>query len=132
MSISCGDRICNGAESCSSCSTDCGICQNCQLKSATFVDSLGKKVTSAKDGHFVYLNVSGTNCNNQAIKYEVWEEEGFSGGEGNDIVEVIDGRYSSQGWTVRWTYPGDDDFGNEQREYYFVANFYGDRAGLNG
>ena len=84
----------------------------CTLTSASW------NTTSATDGDVVTMNVVGNSeCPGQEIEFEIYENDLII----DDFVTTILGSYSSKTWTSHWTYEGDDDIGNDTRDYYFKA-----------
>jgi hypothetical protein len=66
----CGDNVCNGAETCSTCSNDCGTCPAvCDLTNAYWSKS------SVLTGTVVSLIVQGTNCNGKTIDFAVYQDK---------------------------------------------------------
>ena len=124
----CGDGICNGAETCSTCSADCGICpSNCELTSATW------SVTEALEGQPARLNLEGTDCNGKTINFEVKEEDGLFNPDDPVITNpspiLFDSPNTYGVWTVEWQ---DDNDGGQTNppEYYFLASVQGESESI--
>jgi len=102
------NRIC-----CISPSTTAISSQSCDLTSATWTPS-----GSVSNNTLVTLSVNGNNCNGQQIKFDIHEDDPLT----DDLVLTKNDVYPSTTWTAIWTYIGDDDFGNDPRDYYFNAS----------
>jgi len=87
---------------------------NCSLTSASW--SLSGEVVERT---VVDMIITGTGCGGKAINFEIWENDPFI----DDNVTIISGNFDSpvESWTTTWTYAGDDDSGNDPRDYYFKA-----------
>ena len=86
--------------------------QPCDLTSAVW------STTSAIDGDVVTLTVAGTgDCTGEAITFDIYEDDPFF----DDFVTTLSDTYDSTTWTAHWTYVGDDDLGDDPRDYYFEA-----------
>ncbi|MFH1188717.1 MAG: PGF-pre-PGF domain-containing protein [bacterium] len=123
-SIFCGDNICNGAETSTSCLADCPL-PACDLTSATW------SKTNAVEGESVYLNVLGTNCNGKTISFEIKEKDFASDLLGNDdpvTINPINVTFGANGavgnWTTEWQDDGLAGIAGDP-EYYFTATVVG-------
>jgi len=74
---------------------------------------------TATDRDVLTLTVEGTNCEGKAIDFEIWEYDWFI--LPDDLVTTVVDDFPSTTWTATWTYPGDDDLGDDPRDYYFKA-----------
>jgi len=83
MPAVCGDNICNGAETCSTCSADCGVCSSGLVASYNFDEGTGSSLTD-KSG----------NGNTGSVTGAIWTTGRFGSGlsfDGvNDYVSVSD------------------------------------------
>ncbi len=112
----CGDSICNGAETCSSCAVDCGQCLNCRLTQAYWTDLSGQGISDTDENMNVLLKVVGVNCNNRGINFTVYEED-LNGG--NHFVTKFNSKYSNGTWLTSLGGSGVD-----YKTYYFTAVVY--------
>ncbi|MEK6819119.1 MAG: hypothetical protein AABY10_04265, partial [Nanoarchaeota archaeon] len=112
----CGDSICNGAETCSSCAVDCGQCLNCRLTQAYWADLSGQGISDINENMNVLLKVVGVNCNNRGINFTVYEED-LNGG--NHFVTKFNSKYSNGTWLTSLGGSGVD-----YKTYYFTAVVY--------
>ncbi|MCX6750789.1 MAG: DUF4215 domain-containing protein [Candidatus Pacearchaeota archaeon] len=110
----CGDTTCNGAETCSTCSNDCGACPPvCDLTNAHW------SLSNVPTGTVVSLIVQGSNCAGKTIYFKVWNDK--SGLSDLYVTDTATAVMSSSGsassaWVAIAPYDGDST-----PEYYFVA-----------
>jgi hypothetical protein len=116
----CGDGICNGAETCSTCPADCVICAGtCDLTSASW------NVTDVLEGRLVRLNLDGTDCDGETITFEIREDDFLSSDFVANPTSITYGSPNNYGiWITQWV---DDKTGLQDNppEYYFIASVQG-------
>jgi hypothetical protein len=121
LGYECGTQtVCGQPQDCGTCesghncvSGNCEIITNpCDLTSASWSQS------SVTDGTLVTLTITGTGeCTGEAITFDIYEDDPLF----DDYVTSISDTYDSTTWTAHWTYSGDDDLGDDPRDYYFEA-----------
>jgi len=92
MNVSCGDTYCNAAETCSSCSTDCGVCKQAYTAGPNYAG------TGADGGGFDVAWITPTNIVSDNSSYAQAHGIGFSGTINDGWVKLIkaDGNYSAE------------------------------------
>ena len=116
----CGDHTCNGAENCSTCSSDCGVCPpitTCDLIDAHWSTSC------ALSGEVVTLMVHGINCEGKTIDFKVYQDEC----EGDKyITNTATAIFTSQDGhiTSTWVAVAPSN-GDTTPTYYFIAYVLG-------
>ena len=87
----CGDSVCNGAETCSSCSADCGICPptpvcgNCIIETGEECD----------DGN----SANGDGCSSSCVIEENEEEDDNENFNSNNFVQFCTSSWVCSGWS---------------------------------
>ncbi len=105
----CGDGSCNYGETCASCSSDCGSC--CNLNNAYW------STNTATSGQSVNLHVSGSNCNEVQVNFQV-RKNNLIGTEyvATPSSRTISGTSTSTSWTTISPFNGDST-----PDFYFIA-----------
>jgi len=90
---------------------------NCSITSASW--SFNEEVvTEVIEGTLADMIITGGNCSGTDIDFEIWENDFLF----DDLVTTINGNFDTlESWTTTWTYEGDDDSGQDPRDYYFKA-----------
>tara|TARA_Y100000310_G_scaffold155538_1_gene155016 strand:+ start:584 stop:4981 length:4398 start_codon:yes stop_codon:yes gene_type:complete len=119
----CGDGICNGVETCSSCESDCGVCppQPCSIS------LLDWSTHKARAGEVVNMNIVGENgCIGEKMNITIMERDkeilvASWVNPDDEVVKIEDIDFaSSVPWTAVWQ---EDERGNP--EYYFIVEING-------
>jgi cysteine-rich repeat protein len=112
----CGDAICNNGETCSTCSSDCGVCpSSCDLTNAHW------NTSSTYSGNIVSLIVDGLNCNGKTINFQIYQNK--AGGD-LYVVNTLAATFSSSNsvnsnWVAIAPLNGDTN-----PTYYFIAKVF--------
>ena len=89
--------------------------EQCQLTNAYWNSNINDDIVD--DNTLVTLTLEGTNCAGEQINFTIYEDDAIL----DDLVISQIGIYASTTWTATWTYNGDDDIGNDPRDYYFES-----------
>ena len=92
----------------------------CDLRTACKFSSASWNTTNTIEGTQVSLNLQGTNCDGNAVSFEVREDE-FIGSDPvttNPSNVVFNGDSATGTWTAEWI---NDGIGQGDPEYYFIA-----------
>ncbi len=81
-------------------------------------------LTNVVEGTTVTMTAVGNNCGGERINFNIYEKDPLF----DDFVEVLVDYYPSRNWIAKWTYSGDDDIGNDARDYYFIAELVSDTS----
>ena len=83
----CGDGVCNGAETCSTCSTDCGTCNPVpKITQKLWIDLSGNAISSVKAGETVRLFVRTVGMPlGTTISFTIMEQDPIF----NDLIDTL-------------------------------------------
>ncbi len=83
---------------------------------------------TVRDGEIVEMIVAGETCEGELIEFEIYEHDWFV--LPDDFVDSLSYDYPSTSWRAEWKYAGDDDSGEDERDYYFIAKVFGRDVGI--
>ncbi|MEK6922567.1 MAG: hypothetical protein AABX08_02080 [Nanoarchaeota archaeon] len=93
----------------------------CVITDSHWTDLSGRGINTVGNGAIVNMKMFGTSECSGLATYKLYEDDPVF----DDLVATFTGTYPIQQWRAHWTYDGDDDMGNDPRDYYFVVTFNG-------